>query len=92
MILTVLFAIEKLWVLLGKGFLVLDLSLLTTLKYFYINHGDQRASQLITTNVLVRCFRFIGIPMLSVYGHWNIFCNFYFSVGTDFKRQNQSPR
>ena len=44
---------------------------LEILKYFCINHGDQRFLQFeIIINVLVVSFRFIWIPMLWVYGHY----------------------
>ena len=61
-------------------------STLTNLKYFCINHGNQRVFLFkIIINVLVGSFRFIWIPMLWVYDH-NKYLN-YFRAGTVFIRQ-----
>ena len=55
----------------------------TARKYFCINHRDQRIE--IIMNVLVRSFRFIWIPMVSVYDHYKYFN--YSSAWIDFRRQ-----
>ena len=49
--------------------------LLTTRKYFWINHGKQSGffQFEIIINVSVSSFRFIWIPMLWVYGHYKYF-------------------
>ena len=61
---------------------------LKTLRYFCINHGDQRIffQFEIMINVLFRCFRFVLIPMLWVYKHYK-FCNSV-RAGIVFIRQN----
>ena len=65
---------------------VLSTLTLTTLNYFCINRGAQMCFfQLkIIRNGLVTSFRFIWIPMLSVYSH----SKYFFSAGTVFVRQN----
>ena len=40
----------------------------------------------IIINIIVSSFRFIWIPMLWVYGHYNYV--YSFSAGVDFRRQN----
>ena len=70
-----------------EAMILCDLTL-TTLKYFCINHGDQkRFFQFeIIANVSVSFFCFIWIPMLWVHGHYKLLNSF--SVGIYFRRQN----
>ena len=59
---------------------------LTTQKYFFINHGDQRVLLFeIIISVLFSSFRFILIHMLWVYDHYNCFNSF--RARTVFRRQ-----
>ena len=62
---------------------------LTALKYFRINHGDQRVLQFeITMKVSVSSLRFFRIPMLAVYGHYKYVLLQCAGAGIDFSRQN----
>ena len=51
--------------------------------FFCKNHGDQRVIR--NNHLLVSSFRFVWIPMLRVYGHYNFFNSF--NAGVVFRRQ-----
>ena len=59
----------------------------TMIDYFYINHGDKGFFQFkIIINVLASSSRFIWMPLLWVYGHYQYLI--FFNARTVFKRQN----
>ena len=60
----------------------------TALKYFCINHGDERVSSIWNHPKNLGSFQCIWILMLWVYGHYKYFN--YFSAGSVFRRQNQT--
>ena len=61
---------------------------LRALKYFCVNHGDQRNFSIWNHHkcLCYSFYRFIWIPMLCVYAHCKLF--YSYSAVLDFRRQN----
>ena len=55
---------------------------LGALKYYCINRGEERVFSIVI-NVLVTFFRYIWIPMLWVYGQYNLFKSFSAGITLD---------